>query len=113
MTNPSGAKGANAEREIAALLSAELGVEVVRKLGAGRAEDTGDLYGLEDTAAQVAWWPQRGVLRAVREKPDECEWQRINADATYCVSFIRLHGGVWRAVMTVPQWATYHREVTA
>lgn len=111
MTNSAKSKGDAAERAIAALLSAELGVDVVRKLGAGRAEDTGDLYGLEDTVGQVAWWPHN-PLRAVREKPDQCVAQQLNAGATFGVSFIRLHGGVWRAVLTIPQWATYYREVT-
>lgn len=110
MTSPSKAKGDAAEREIAGILSDQLGLDCRRLLGAGRKEDVGDLYGLDPWAAQVAWWPKRGPLRAVREKPDECELQRINAGATFGVTFVRLHGGVWRAVQTVEQWATAWRE---
>src|SRR6266545_3834719 len=112
MTNTSARKGAEKEREIAALLSDELGLDCRRLLGAGRADDVGDLHGLDPWVAQVAWWPQRGVLRAVREKPLECEAQRVNAGATFGVSFIRLHGGVWRAVQTVEQFCTVWRETT-
>lgn len=110
MTNSSKAKGDSAEREIAAELSLLLGIDVKRKLGAGRAEDTGDLYGLDEWTAQVAWWPNKGPLQAVRVKPIECERQRINAHTPYAVSFIRLHGGLWRAVQTVEQWCTVYRE---
>jgi len=113
MTNAAKRKGDFAEREIAAHISDELGIDCRRLLGAGRQDDVGDLHGLDPWVAQVAWWPQRGVLRAVREKPVECEQQQLNAHAPLGVSFIRLHGGVWRAVMTVPQWATAWRETAA
>lgn len=110
MTNASHAKGASAEREGAAILSDLLGFDVKRKLGAGRAEDTGDLYGIPDTVVQVAWWPSRGVLRAVREKPDQCEAQRVNADVPFAFTMVRMVGGLWRAVLTPEQMATYVRE---
>ena len=111
MTSSAGRKGASAEREIAALLSDHLGVDCKRLLGAGRAEDVGDLHGLANWTAQVAWWPSRGVLRAFREKPVECEQQQANAATDFGVSFIRMHGGIWRAVQTVEQWSTVYREV--
>lgn len=109
MTNRAKAKGDKAELEIAKILSDELGVDCKRLLGAGRAEDVGDLHGLDNWTAQVAWWPQRGVLRAFREKPVECEQQQVNAGALFGVSFIRMHGGVWRATQTIGQWADTYR----
>jgi len=50
------------------------------------------------------------VLRAVREKPLEAELQRENAGVPFTFSMIRLVGGVWRAVLTPEQMATYVRE---
>ena len=97
-------KGARAEREIAQLVSYLTGQEVVRKLGAGRREDTGDLYGLNNWTAQVANW--NDALRAIREKPEAAEDQRINAKTDHAITFIRLKGGLWRAVQTLDQWAT-------
>ena len=105
MTNPSKRKGDAAELEIAKILSDRLGIDCKRLLGAGRAEDVGDLHGLDDWTAQVAWWPKRGVLRAFREKPEECEQQQNNAGSSFGVSFIRMHGGLWRATQTIEQWA--------
>ena len=112
MASSSKRKGDAAEREIAEILTGLLGydIEVRRKLGAGRQDDTGDLDGIPDTVIQVAWWPKRGVLRAVREKPDGAERQRVNDRATFAASAIRLVGGVWRIVLTPEQYATYVRE---
>ena len=111
MTNPAKRKGDAAELEVAKLLSDELGVDCKRLLGAGRAEDVGDLHGLDNWTAQVAWWPSRGVLRAFREKPVECEQQQANAGTDFGVTFVRMVGGVWRPTMTVAQWAAIYREV--
>ncbi len=108
MVNPNKQKGDRAELEIARLIYDQLGLPVRRKLGAGRADDTGDLDGIPNTAAQVANWAD--TLRAIREKPIAAEHQRANAGALFAVSFIRTRGGVWRAVMTVEQWTTYARE---
>lgn len=113
MTNRAHAKGAQAEREIAAIVSDELGQDCRRLLGAGRKDDVGDLHGLDNWVAQVAWWPSRGVLRAFREKPVECEQQQENAGADFGVSFIRMHGGLWVAAQTVRQWAAVYREVAS
>jgi len=110
VTGASKRKGDAAELEAAAILEELLGFQVQRKLGAGRAEDTGDLYGIPGTVVQAAWWPKRGVLRAVREKPLEAELQRDNAGVPFTFSMIRLVGGVWRAVLTPEQMATYVRE---
>ena len=108
MANRSKDKGDRAEREAAALLADLLGYKVRRKLGAGRADDTGDLDGVPDTVVQVADWAD--VLRAVRHKPEGAEAQRENAGATFAFSMVRLRGGVWRCVLTPEQMATYVRE---
>lgn len=108
MTNSAKAKGDRAELEIAAILTDHLGLPARRKLGAGRLDDTGDIDGIPNTVIQVANW--NDVLRAVREKPIGAEQQRINAGATFAATAIRLRGGTWRVVMTVPQYATYVRE---
>ena len=70
MTSPAKRKGDAAELEAAAILTDLLGYNVRRKLGAGRADDTGDMDGIPLTVVQAAWWPSRGVLRAVREKTE-------------------------------------------
>lgn len=110
MTNPSKDRGDRGERELSHKLCDLLGVHVQRKLGAGRLEDTGDLHGLDNWTAQVADWSNVG--RAFSVKPLECEKQQANAGTTYGVTFLRMRGGIWRAVQTLPQWATVYREQT-
>lgn len=108
MTNPQKAKGDRAEREIAALLADLLGFGVRRKLGAGRADDTGDLDGLPDCTAQVKNYAD--LARAIREGLTGLETQQVNAGTTHGVLFVRRPGGRWIAVQTVDQWATTYRE---
>lgn len=108
MTNANKAKGDAAERELAKLLSDHLGYPCRRKLGAGRLDDTGDIDGIPDTVVQCANWAN--VASAVRAKPLGAERQRYHADATFAVTFIRLRGGDWRAVLTVEQMATWMRK---
>ena len=109
MSNHSHRKGAAAEREAAGILSDQLGLDIKRKLGAGRAEDTGDMYGIPNTTVQVANWPSN-YLASVRVKCEDAEQQAINAGNDFSFAFIRLRGGLWRAVMTPQQIATYVRE---
>ena len=111
MTHPHKVKGDAAEREAAAILHDLTGWPVRRKLGAGRTDDEGDLEGVPSTVIQVANWAD--ALRAVRQKPVEAEQQRINAGATFAVTMVRLRGGVWRAVMTPEQFATWAREAVS
>ena len=106
--NSSKRKGDKAEREVQAILRDELGVHARRALGAGRKDDVGDVHGVPETVVQVVSW--KDVARAVREKPMECEVQRVRAQATHAATFVRLRGGVWRVVMTPEQWATLWRE---
>lgn len=108
VANPQKRKGDAAERELAKQLSDLLGFTVRRKLGAGRADDTGDLDGLPDTTAQVKNYAD--VLRAIREGLKDLETQRANADTTHAVLFVRRHGGQWIAVMTIEQYANLIRE---
>jgi len=105
MANPSKAKGDRAELEAASLLTSLLGVLVRRKLGAGRADDTGDLDGVPGHVVQVASWADTSA--AARIKPREAEQQRINANADHAVALVRFRGGTWRVVLTVEQWAQY------
>lgn len=104
-------KGDSAEREAAAKLHDLTGWPVRRQLGAGRADDVGDLDGVPDTVVQVANWAD--ISRVVRVKPLEAEAQRINAGATHAVTLVRLRGGEWRAVMTLEQVCTLLREAVA
>ena len=107
MANPQKAKGDRAEIEAATILTAALGLPVRRKLGAGRADDTGDLDGVPGHVVQVANWVDTAA--AVRVKPPEAEQQRINAQAGHAATLVRFRGGTWRIVLTVEQWARYVR----
>jgi hypothetical protein len=111
MANPQKNKGDSAEREIAALVNSLTGWPTRRKLGAGRADDTGDIDGIPDCTAQVKNYTDIG--RAVREALHDLEQQRLNAGTTHAVAFIRRPGGRWIAVQTIEQWATSHREATS
>lgn len=108
--HPSKRKGAQAEREAAAIISDLLGVEVVRRYNLGTHEDVGDLI-LDDAVVQVANWSD--VLRAVREKPLDAEIQRERAGVAFASTWVRMRGGIWRVVLTPEQWATYAREAAA
>ena len=98
MTNPSKKKGDRGELEIAGILTDQLGTRVRRKLGAGRADDTGDLDGLTDTVAQVKNF--KDITRAMSEALHDLPTQQANAGATFAVAFIRRPGNRWAAVMT-------------
>jgi hypothetical protein len=105
MANPPKKKGDRGELEAAAILTDLLGAPVRRKLGAGRADDTGDLDGVPGHVVQVASWA--ATAAAARIKPREAEQQRINARAAHAASLIRFRGGTWRVVLTLEQWARY------
>lgn len=105
MSNPQKNKGDRNEREAAALITDLLGYPVRRKLGAGRAEDTGDMHGIPDTVIQVAAW--NDYAAAVRTKPLGAETQRVNAGCTYAATWVKFPRAGWRVVLTPQQWATY------
>lgn len=108
MTGSAKRKGDRAEREICALMSELTGYNIKRALGAGRREDVGDAFGLPGAVIQIADW--KDVLRAVREKPLEAERQMTNAGVDLAWTFVRLRGGVWRAVQTPEQMVATWRE---
>lgn len=105
MANPNKRKGDTAERQAAQLLSDLLGVPVRRQLGAGRADDVGDLDGVPGHVVQVASWADAAA--AARIKPPAAEQQRINAGADHAATLVRFRGGTWRVVLTLEQWARY------
>lgn len=111
MTTPSKRKGDAAELEVARLIAELTGWPVRRKLGAGRADDTGDLYGIPDTTAQVKSYSD--PARAIREGLVELEIQQANSGDTFAVLLVRRRGGKWAAVMSLAQWATYAREASS
>ena len=108
MANPQKRRGDRGEREVAHLLSNLLGRTVRRKLGAGRADDTGDIHGLPDCVVQVKSYTD--VLRAIREGLPAVELQRQNEGATHAVLFVRRRGGTYLAIQTPEQWCTMFRE---
>ncbi len=112
MTGAAKRKGDEAEREAAGILADQLGYPIRRKLGAGRADDIGDLDGIPATVVQVANRPSE-TLRAVIEKPLAAEVQRERAGATFAATMLRMRGGRWRVVLTVEQFATLLREALA
>lgn len=111
MTNPSKRKGDKAELEVQGLLRDLLGVPARRKLGAGRADDTGDVEGVPDTVIQVVNY--RDIAAAIREKLPESEQQRERAGATFAATFVRRPGGKYVVCLSPEQWATYVRESAA
>jgi hypothetical protein len=105
MANTAKAKGNKSELEAAAVLTEALGLPIRRKLGAGRADDTGDLDGVPGHVVQIANWEDTAA--AARVKPTAAEQQRINAQEEHAASLIRFRGGTWRVVLTLEQWARY------
>ena len=105
MVNRPKRKGDRGELEAAAILTEALGLPIRRKLGAGRADDTGDLDGVPGHVVQVANW--KDTAAAARVKPTAAEQQRNNAQQEHAASLIRFHGGTWRVVLTLEQWARY------
>jgi len=110
MTNPSKQKGDRAELEAARLIADLTGWQVRRKLGAGRADDTGDLHIAErpDLIVQVKHF--RDVTRAVREARDGADAQAINAVSPFRFGMVRHPGGGWTCVASPDAMAVWIRE---
>ena len=104
MANANKAKGDRAELEIAHYLSEKLQRTIRRKLGAGRADDTGDIDGLPNWTIQVK--NRKDIARTIREGMQQLEQQRQNAQTDNAVLLIRQTGGTWLAVMTIDQYTT-------
>lgn len=109
--NPSKAKGDKYERESAVLLAELSGWPVRRKLGAGRADDTGDLEGVPQTTVQVKGYPS-DLIRSIRETLDELPTQQANAGTPFAAGLIRRPGGRWFAVLNLDQLVALIREAT-
>ncbi len=111
MVNPQKRKGDAAEREAADLLASLTGFPVRRQLGAGRADDVGDLDGIPDTVVQVASWSD--VRAAAVAKPRGAEQQRQNAGVRHAATMVRFRGGTWRVILTPEQWAALIQSAVA
>jgi hypothetical protein len=111
VTNSSKAKGDRAELEVQGILRDLLGVPARRALGAGRADDVGDIHGVPDTVIQVV--NRKDVARGLREKLPESERQQAVAGATFGCAFVRMPGGRYVVAMTPEQFATLWREAAA
>lgn len=111
MPHPAKTKGDAAEREVAKLLSAQLGDGIRRKLGAGRTDDEGDLDGLDETTAEVKNY--RDIARAIRVGLEDLEREQANAGTPFGVVFVRRPGGNWIAVQSLEGWCDMHRAATA
>lgn len=103
MTSPAKRKGDSAEREVQEMLRKLLGVDCRRALGAGRADDVGDIHGIPDTVVQVANYAD--LDRAVREKLYDLERQIDNAHAAFGALFVRRRGGSYVVAMTPAMFA--------
>jgi len=108
VTNSSKAKGDRAELEVQGLLRDLLGVPARRALGAGRADDVGDIHGVPNTVIQVV--NRQDISRAIREKLPEAERQRERAGVDFAATFVRRRGGGFVVVLTPEQFAALWRE---
>ncbi len=108
--HPSRRKGISAEREVAGLFSDELGYTVKRNYNLGSHEDIGDVTA-PNLTVQVA--NRKDIAQTVRHKPLEVERQRENAGTDFACTFVRLHGGDWRVVLTTEQFFALYREAAA
>jgi hypothetical protein len=110
MAHPSKSKGDKYERELCTQLAELTGWPVRRKLGAGRADDSGDIDGLPDCCGQAKAY--RDIARAVRETLAELPAQHANAGTTFAAGFVRRPGGRWAVVLDLQQFTTLLREAT-
>lgn len=112
MANPSKAKGDRAEREAVAYL-----VETVphlvsvgrpqRKLGAGRAEDTGDLWVFHDVAVQVRSYDLSKIGAAIRSAAVDAAAQARNGGQPFALGMVpvpRARPGTVRWLACVADW---------
>ena len=107
MTSPQAAKGARAERELASLLSDQLGVVVQRRRNLGTHEDIGDLI-VPGWTVEVKNYAD--LATGINVGLKDLEREQANAGTTFGVCFVRRRGGRWIAVMDLPQIATVIRE---
>lgn len=97
MANASKAKGDKAEREAVAVLLG-LAPDLVsvsrpqRKLGAGRAEDTGDLWIFHDCAVQVRAYAMPRIGLAIRSAALDAVAQAHNGDLPHALGLVLIPG---------------------
>lgn len=111
MANAAKRKGDKAELECQGLIRDLTGYPARRALGAGRADDMGDITGVPDTVIQVVNYGD--IQRAIREKLPKTREQQSRAGATFGATFVRRRGGGFVVVLDPEQWATYARETAA
>ena len=110
MSHPSKTKGDRFELEVAKAISLELGFDARRALGAGRTDDTGDI-----------WWPNQqwtiqcknyaNLADGIREAITGANRQQHNSGTPYACGMIRRPGGRIVVVQSFEQWATVAREL--
>lgn len=110
MANPSKAKGDKAERDAVAYLVEQVPHLVLpramRKLGAGRKEDTGDLHVFGDVAIQVRNYRMEQIGQAIRSSAVDALEQAANGDLPYALGMVpypRARAGTVRWLAT---WVT-------
>jgi hypothetical protein len=112
VSNPSKRKGDRAERAAVAYLT-ELTPHLVsvskpqRKLGAGRAEDTGDLWVFHDVAVQVRSYAGRRIGEAIRTSAVDAARQAANARLPYALGMVpvpRAQRAAVRWLACVTEW---------
>lgn len=111
MTSPQKRKGDRAELEVARLISDHLGIPVERRLGAGRREDHGDMWGIPSCVVEVKAYGSIGD--GVNAALADLERERLNAGVPFAAGFVRRRGGTYAVVMTPEQFATLYREATS
>lgn len=92
MAHPSKSKGDRAERDAVAYL-VEMSPDLVlpkamRKLGAGRKEDTGDLHVFPDVAVQVRSYALTSIGLALRSAAVDAVAQAANGDARFALGLV-------------------------
>jgi hypothetical protein len=102
--------GDKTEREAVALLRDMFGYDVKRELGAGRAEDCGDLSGMPDLTVQIFGGVSHLVDIGLVRKPEEVERQRVNRGTTFAVTMVRIRGGAFRFVLLPSQFQALYLE---
>ncbi len=114
MANPSKAKGDRAELAAVAYLT-QAAPHLVsvhraqRKLGAGRADDTGDLWVFHDVAIQVRAYDLARIGTAIRTAAVDAAQQATNAGVPYAlgmVPFPRARAGSVRWLACATRWPT-------
>lgn len=108
MANPNKRKGDRAELDLAKLLTEMLNQPMRRALGAGRADDIGDIDGMPTCAIQVKHW--RDITAAIREGITQLQQQQTNKHAADGVLFVKHNKHGWLAVTTLEQWTRTENE---